>query len=192
MFQLRPFLVTLALTAALGATGPAAIAVGPARELAASQGIVAVGQCHVSARLVQVEDKVFALFTAANSGAEPETVDFHYSAFRTADASMMLRMMPSPEQVAQGRCSLTVGADEMVSHTVLLKEGEARPATTQVKNALGFGGIGATWSLLVADGAIDAAAGWGAVPPSVGDGIHPLGAEHFVLAATELGISVAG
>jgi hypothetical protein len=192
MIQLRPLLATLALTTALGATGPAAIAVGPARELAASQGTVAVGQSHVSARLVQVEDKVFALFTAANAGAEPETVDFHYSAFRTADASMMLRMLPSPEQVAQGRCSLSVGADEMVSHTVLLREGEPQPGRTDIKNAMGFAGTGATWRLMVADGAIDEAAGWGAVPPSVGAGIQPLGAEHVVLAATEVGIPVAG
>lgn len=192
MIQLRPFLVTLALTTAVGATGPAAVAGGPARELAASQGTVAVGPCHVSARLVQVEDKVFARFTAANGGAEAETVDFHYSAFRTPDASMMLRMIPSPEQVAQGRCSLTIGANEILSHAVLLREGEAQVDAIDAKNAMGFGMAGATWRLMVANSAIDQAAGWGAVPPSVGEEIQPLGAAHVVLAATEIGFRVSG
>lgn len=192
MIQLRPFLFTLALTTALGATGPAAVAGGPARELAASQGTVAVGHCEVSARMVQVEDKVFALITAVNGGAESETVDFHYSAFRTADASMMLRMLPSPEQVALGRCSLTIGANETLSHTVLLHEGEPQVVPAEAKTAMNLGFTGATWRLMVASSPIDAAAGWGGVPPSVTDGIPTLGAHQIVLAATEFGPLVSG
>jgi len=192
MFQHRSFLVTLALTAALGTTGPAAIATGPARELAASQGTVAVDQCHVTARMVQMGDKVFALFSATNHGDEPETVEFHYSAFRTPETSMVSRMLPFPQQVAQGKCTLSIGADETVSHTVLLREGEPQFFSQDPKEPLGFGMTGAMWRLLVARSAIDEAAGWGAVPPSVGDGVPSLGAAHIVLAATQLGFPVSG
>jgi hypothetical protein len=192
VIQLRPFIVTLALTTALGATGPAAVAGGPTRELAASQGTVAVGPCNVSARLIQVGDKVLAQFTAVNTGADAEAVDFHYSVFRTADVSMMLRMLPSPEQVAQGRCSLTVGANETLTHTVLLREGVTQPVAVEAKNALGLGSTGASWNLMVASDAIDAAAGWGAVPPSVGEGIQPLSQAHVVLASNQFGIPFSG
>lgn len=193
MIHIRPLVFTFVLTAALGITGPAAIAGGPARELAASQGAVVLEQCRVSARMVQMGDKVFALFSATNHGAEPETVDFHYAAFRTAETSMMSRMMPLPEQVAQGKCSLTIGPEETVSHTVLLREGETQVPAIGAEDPLGFGLAAATWRLMVARNEMDQAAGWGAVPPSVGDAVHELtGSEHVILAATEFEVPLSG
>jgi len=192
VIHLRTLLLTLALTTALGATGPAAIAVGPARELAASQGTVAVDDCHVTARLVQAGDKVFALISATNHGAESGTFDFHYAAFRTPEASMMERMVPMPERVAQGKCSLTVGADQTVSHTILLREGESQLGALAPEDPMGFGLAPATWRLTVSRNAMDDALGWGAVPPSVADGVHTLGVEQVILAATQFEAPISG
>lgn len=192
MIQFRTLLLTLTVTTALGATGPAAIALGPARELAVSQGTVAVDECHMTARMVQAGDKVFALISATNHGAETETFDFHYAAFRTPEVSMMARMLPLPERVAQGEVSLTIDANQTVAHTILLRDGEPQQGAIAAEDPLGFGLAAATWRLTVSRNAVDDALGWGAVPPSVGQDIHELGIEQVVLAATQFEVPVSG
>ena len=72
MIHIRPLVFTFVLTAALGITGPAAIAGGPARELAASQGAVVLEQCRVSARMVQMGDKVLHHVASVMKGVTRE------------------------------------------------------------------------------------------------------------------------
>ncbi len=196
MSSLRIFVCVATLTLCttyIGALSDASAGGGHARELAPASGVVTVDGAMLSARLFQVEDKVFARFTAANHGVETTEVDVEYAVFRTAPASMMARMMPMPEHVAGGSCAITVAANGSVDHTILVQENAPLPA----KPLPDLAGLALedlspelfvgepTWSLVVSRKDIPEAAGWGALPPSVGKPTA-LGDEQVVLAATPL------
>ena len=157
----------------------------PARELAPSSGSVLVDGCTLTGRLVQDRDKVYAVLTAANPGAEPATVDVRFAAFLTPAGSPMMRMMPMPTQVAQGRATITVPPDSAVDRVLQIQEGVALPApdAPPTDEELFFGGRD-TWGLLVSRSEIPEAAGWGAVAPSIAAETFVLGDAQIVLAHT--------
>jgi hypothetical protein len=197
-FRIFTCVATLSLCITyVGALSDANAGGGNARELAPASGTVSVDGAELSARLFQIEDKVFARFTAANLRAEATTLDVEYAVFRTAPVSMMARMMPFPEHVAGGSCAITVAANGTVDHTILVQENaplpspvhtlDLEPTLESISPELFMGE--ATWSLVVSRKDIPEAFGWGAVPPSVGDPAE-LGDEQVVLAASPLEMPV--
>jgi len=186
----RWFFVSMMLTLGLVYVGPFADANAdgrPARELAPASGAVTVDGCTLTGRLVQDRDKVYAVFAAANPGAEPATVDVRFAAFLTPGGSPMMRMVPMPQQVAQGRTTITVSPDSTASHVVQIKDGVPLPAEPAQPAELDLGGFGSeTWSLLVSRSEIPEAAGWGAVAPSVASDTFELGDAQVMLAHTSI------
>jgi len=164
-----------------GSFGDAGADGRPARELAPASGAVTVDGCTLTGRLVQDRDRVFAVLSAANPGAEPATVDVRFAVFLTPAASPMMRLMPSPTQVAQGRATIVVAADSTASHVLPIQEGAALP--TEPQPELDRGGKDA-WQLLVSRSEIPEAAGWGALVPAVARETHELGTAQVVLAHT--------
>ena len=178
----------LSMAVAFTSAGPFADAVAdgrPARELAPSSGVVQVDGCTLTGRLVQDRDKVYAVLSATNPGAEPATVDVRFAVFLTAGGSPMMRMMPMPTQVAQGRATITVSPDSTVDHVLQVQEGVALPAPVEPPEEMAWDRVGPdTWRLLVSRSEIPEAAGWGAVAPSVSDETFELGKAQIVLAHT--------
>ncbi len=150
--------------------------------------------CRLTGAIAAAGEGVVAEFAVTNTGAAAATVTFCYAVEKTPAMSPFARMIPSPEQVKRGQCTLTVAAGGEQIERIVVETTNA-VVTRAVEGTLSFtnppvpiGLPGGTppedmWTLKVSRNEITNTAGWGGVPPGILSATGQLTEAVLILAA---------